>query len=244
MYCPVTAYDTKAFNNFVKAAEKHGAQLQVPSVGTSFSLGGADVKILAVNTDSDTNNTSIVLRIVYGDISFLFTADAEHAVEQVLMDRGAELASTVLKVGHHGSSTSSSYGFLWNVMPRYAVISVGKDNSYGHPEDEVLSRFRDADTKLYRTDLQGDIVMTTDGKTLNIAVSKNADADVFGTVGNNSTQTETFSASYILNTNSHKFHYPDCSAVSKMKESNKEEYTGSREELIDRGYDPCGICDP
>ena len=129
-------------------------------------------------------------------------------------------------------------------MPQYAVISVGKDNTYGHPEEEVLSRFRDAQTKLLRTDMQGDIVMTTDGQTLNITVSRNPDADTFGTVGENSTDADSFSASYILNTNSHKFHYPDCTAVGKMSESNKQEYYGSREELIAQGYDPCGICHP
>lgn len=244
VYCPVTSYDSRAFENFVKAAAKHDVQLQVPAAGTSFFLGDAVVTILAVNESEETNNTSIVARIVYGEISFLFTGDAEYAVEQALVDRGAELASTVLKVGHHGSSTSSSYSFLWNVMPQYAVISVGKDNTYSHPEEEVLSRFRDAQTKLLRTDMQGDIVMTTDGQTLNITVSRNPDADTFGTAGENSTDADSFSASYILNTNSHKFHYPDCTAVGKMSESNKQEYYGSREELIAQGYDPCGICHP
>ncbi len=244
VYCPVTSYDSRAFENFVKAAAKHDVQLQVPAAGTSFSLGDAVVTILAVNESEETNNTSIVARIVFGEVSFLFTGDAEYAVEQALVDRGAELASTVLKVGHHGSSTSSSYSFLWNVMPQYAVISVGEDNTYGHPEEEVLSRFRDAQTKLLRTDMQGDIVMTTDGQTLNITVSRNPDADTFGTVGENSTDADSFSASYILNTNSHKFHYPDCTAVGKMSESNKQEYYGSREELIAQGYDPCGICHP
>ena len=127
-YCPVTDYDSNAFDHFAKAVEKHGTHIQVPTVGESFSLGDAQVQILAVNEGSDTNNSSIVLRLDYGEISFLFTGDAEQEVEQAMMDRNANLRATVLKVGHHGSSTSSGYGFLWNVMPQYAVISVGQDN--------------------------------------------------------------------------------------------------------------------
>lgn len=188
VYCPVKNYSSKAFTNFSKAVTAHGASITVPSVGISFSLGEAKVKILAVNTSSDINNSSIVLRITYGSTSFLFTGDAEREVEQALINRDAPLESTVLKVGHHGSSTSSGYQFLWNVMPKYAVISVGKGNSYGHPHQEVLSRLRDADTKLYRTDLQGDIVCTSNGSSVSFKVSRNANADTFGGIGSNSTQ--------------------------------------------------------
>ena len=105
--------------------------------------------------------------------------DAEREVEQVLLNRGYTLGSTVLKVGHHGSSTSSSYQFLWNVMPQYAVISAGKGNSYGHPHDEVLSRLRDADTTLFRTDLQGDIICTSNGSTVSFTVARNANVNTF-----------------------------------------------------------------
>lgn len=250
-FCPVTSYSSKAFQNFVTNLQKQGKSITVPSVGQSFSLGSASCKILAVNTTSDVNNSSIVLRIVYGSTSFLFTADAEREVEQAIMNSGAALSSTVLKVGHHGSYTSTSYAFLWNVMPAYAVISCGKNNSYGHPHDEPLSRLRDADVRVFRTDLQGDIICTSNGSTVSFTVSRNYDADVFGEIGGNSTQTTTEAATsgsqgtdYVLNTNSHKFHYPDCSSVAKMSEKNKEYYTGTREELIEQGYDPCGNCDP
>ena len=118
---------------------------------------------------------------------------------------------------------------------------MGQDNSYGHPHEEVLSRFRDADTKLYRTDLQGDIVMTSDGKSLQVTTARNRNADTFGAVGNNSTVNRVH---YILNTNNMKFHYPDCSAVDKMKQTNKKEQRTTREELLEQGYSPCGICKP
>ncbi|MBQ7026054.1 MAG: MBL fold metallo-hydrolase, partial [Peptococcaceae bacterium] len=112
-YCPVKTYDTKAFGNFVSALSKRGVSITVPSKGSSFTLGSASCTILALNTDSsDPNNTSIVLRIVYGDTSFLFTGDAERVVEQSILNSGANIKSTVLKVGHHGSESSTSYVWL------------------------------------------------------------------------------------------------------------------------------------
>ena len=131
-YCPVTDYDSKAFQNFKKAVEHCGSAITVPKAGDSFTLGDAVCTILAVNTGSDTNNTSIVLRIVYGGTSFLFTGDAERDTEQAILARGTDVHSTVLKVGHHGSDTSTGYLWLREVDPEYAVISVGKGNSYGH----------------------------------------------------------------------------------------------------------------
>lgn len=185
VYCPVKSYSSNAFNNFAKYVQQRGASITIPSRGHSFSLGSAQCTVLAVNTSSDTNNSSIVLRIVYGSTSFLFTGDAEREVEEAMINRGAPLSSTVLKVGHHGSYTSTSYAFLWNVMPQYAVISCGKGNSYGHPHDEVLSRLHDADVWTFRTDLQGDIVCTSNGSSVSFSVSRNWNADVFGSLGGN-----------------------------------------------------------
>lgn len=272
VYCPVTSYSTNAFNNFAKAVQKHNTSITVPSVGMTFSLGSANCKVLAVNTSSDTNNSSIVLRITYGQTSFLFTGDAEREVEQVILNRGETLKSTVLKVGHHGSDTSSSYVWLREIMPEYAVISVGTGNSYGHPTEETLSRLRDADVKTFRTDLQGDIICISDGKTVSVIPSKNANADVFGGIGENSTQKPSDTNNqqetqkpnnseetvlpddsqddnqqknhYVLNTNSKKFHYADCHSAKRISDKNRKDFYGTREELISMGYSPCGNCDP
>lgn len=256
-YCPVASYDSKAFQSFQKAVEKHGVSITVPKCGDTFALGSAICEFLAVNTESDTNNSSIVLRIAYGDTSFLFTGDAEREVEQEILGREQDIQSTVLKVGHHGSESSTSYLWLREVMPQYAVISVGKGNSYGHPTDEVLSRLRDAEVTTFRTDLQGDILCVSDGKTVEFTVSRNRDADVFASVGANSIQkatqtkptepaakTEPIGQSYILNTNTKKFHDPNCRSVKQMKDKNKQDYTGSREGVIAKGYVPCKICCP
>ena len=258
--CPVKSYDSNAFEDFVKYADQKGSGITVPSVGDIYALGSASVKILGINGDSDPNNTSIVLRIDYGETSFIFTGDAEREAEQVLLNSGVNLSATVLKVGHHGSDTSTTYPFLREIMPQYAVISVGTGNSYGHPTEDTLSRLRDADVTVFRTDLQGDVFCSSNGQTVTFSVSKNSDADVFGNIGNNSTQKptepeetqrpndseddESEGTHYVLNTNTKKFHYPNCGSAKKISEKNRQDFYGTREELIAMGYSPCGNCDP
>ena len=177
-YCSVSSYDSEAFRDFVKYLNKQGKEITIPKPGDSFNLGSAFVQIIAVNGNaSDPNNTSIILRIVYGDTSFLFTGDAEREAEQAALNSGYELESSVLKVGHHGSDSSTEYVFLRQVAPKYAVISVGENNTYGHPTEDALSRLRDAEVKTYRTDLQGTIICASDGTDVSFTVSKNMDAD-------------------------------------------------------------------
>jgi competence protein ComEC len=256
-YCPVTSYVSEAFSNYVKSLDKRGTSITVPRPGDDVSLGSAAVTVRGPRNSADApNNTSIVLRIVYGDTSFLFTGDAEREEEQDILNAGYALSSTVLKVGHHGSDTSTTYPFLYEVMPQYAVISAGSGNSYGHPDEGTLSRLRDAEAKVFRTDLQGDIICTSNGRTVSFTVNRNADADTLVAIGNNSTATiepkemenpnteAPTGTDYVLNTNTKKFHYPWCSSVDQMNESNKQYYTGNREELINQGYSPCKNCNP
>ena len=189
VYCPTRSYSTKAFKNFVNAVNNRGASITIPTIGTTFNLGSATCTILAINTDSkDLNNTSIVMRIVYGETSFLFTGDAEDVVEKALLDKGVALKSDVLKVGHHGSNSSTTYRFLREVMPEYAVICVGTGNTYGHPTENTLSRLRDADVTTFRTDKQGDILCVSDGKTVTFTPSRNANENMYAKIGPNSTQ--------------------------------------------------------
>lgn len=172
-YCPVTSYDSKAFRNFVTKLDDLKTEITVPSVGDSFTLGSAEVTIIGpVKETSDTNNTSIVMRIVYGETVFLFTGDAEYEEENDILELGYDLSCTLLKVGHHGSSSSTSYRFLYEADPTYAIISVGKDNSYGHPHSETLSKLSDAGVIVYRTDETGDIICTSDGQTLSFEFAK------------------------------------------------------------------------
>lgn len=171
--CPVTEYDSEAFRDFAKTVRSQGLTLTAPKAGDSFPLGSATVTVLHCDPrNEEPNNTGIVLRVTHGDVSFLFTGDAEREVEDKILDSGMEVQSTVLKVGHHGSNTSTGYHFLYEVQPKYGVISVGRDNSYGHPHDDVMSRLRDADVEVYRTDRDGDIICVSDGKTVTFTTEK------------------------------------------------------------------------
>ena len=244
--CPVTSYDSDAFSDFAKYAAEKGGGITVPQVNDTYSLGSASVIVLGVNASKDTNDSSIILLIEYGETSFLFTGDAEREAEQAVLARGIDLSATVLKVGHHGSETSTTYPFLREIMPKFAIISVGEGNSYGHPTDDTLSRLRDADVKVYRTDLQGDIFCISDGKDVTITVERNADADTLlpPEITETPDTIEPEGTEYVLNTSSKKFHYPDCASAKRISEKNIAYYCGTREELIKDGYSPCGNCDP
>lgn len=174
IYAPKTEANTKAYKNFKKKAEEQNVEIKHPNVGDKIQLGSSTVEFLGPVDENgkDLNSTSIVLKIIYGNTSFLFTGDAESDEEEEILNSGADLKSTVLKVGHHGSRTSTSYPFLREVMPQYAVISVEKGNSYGHPNEETLSKLSDAGVEVYRTDESGDIVMTSDGNNISITTSK------------------------------------------------------------------------
>ena len=174
IYAPKTEANTKAYKNFKKKAEEQNVEIKHPNVGDEIQLGSSTVEFLGPVDENgkDLNSTSIVLKITYGNTSFLFTGDAESDEEEEILNSGADLKSTVLKVGHHGSRTSTSYPFLREVMPQYAVISVEKGNSYGHPNEETLSKLSDAGVEVYRTDESGDIVMTSDGNSINVVTAK------------------------------------------------------------------------
>ena len=174
IYAPKTETNTKAYKNFKKKAEEQNVEIKHPNIGDEIQLGSSSVEFLGPVDENgkDLNSTSIVLKITYGNTSFLFTGDAESDEEEEILNSGADLKSTVLKVGHHGSRTSTSYPFLREVMPQYAVISVEKGNSYGHPNEETLSKLSDAGVEVYRTDESGDIVMTSDGNNISITTSK------------------------------------------------------------------------
>ena len=169
-YAPVTEYDSRAFNSFVKYLSEQGKEITVPSPGETIMLGVAKITFIGPVDMSlaeiNHNNASIILRIEYGSTSFLFTGDAELEEEISVIGTMYELRSTLLKVGHHGSYTSSSEAFVAAVDPNYAIISVGKDNEYGHPHDVALERLQSYCSTIYRTDLLGEIVCYSDGTTL------------------------------------------------------------------------------
>ncbi|MDY2854427.1 MAG: ComEC/Rec2 family competence protein [Oliverpabstia sp.] len=248
-YCPETTGTTETFQSFVKYLAQRGKQITVPTAGETFALGGAQIQILGpLHRAEDSNDNSIVLKVSFGATSFLFTGDAERAEEQDLLNSGVNLQSTVLKVGHHGSDTSTSYPFLRAVAPQYAVISVGAGNSYGHPTEAVLSRLRDAGVTTFRTDMQGEITAVSDGQTINFSTAKNAVAIASVNAGGGNADgaagAGTTAGSYVLNTNSHKFHLPSCSSVETISPKNRKDVNESREQIISEGYAPCKRCNP
>lgn len=158
-------YTNYTVTNFLNSVRKQGKNVIRPANGQTFNLGGATITVLGPMKDNyeDVNDISLVLRVQYGDIRFLLTGDMESIAEHDLIDNNVDLKADVLKVGHHGSYSSTSYLFLRTVAPTYAVICVGAGNEYGHPHRDPLSRLEDADVTIYRTDIMYDIVATTDG---------------------------------------------------------------------------------
>lgn len=186
VYCSVDEYVNGAFGSVLEAISREGLEITIPVPGEAFTLGSALVQILGpVDTYEDPNNMSIVLKITFGDRSFLFTGDAEREAENDIINAGFDISADVLKVGHHGSYTSTSYVWLKTVDPQYAVISSnrGEFPEYNHPHEEVVSRLRDKEVTVYRTDLQGTVTLITYGDEIAFFVERNPDADTLFDAG-------------------------------------------------------------
>ncbi len=171
-FCSVTQHDTKTFNNVVSYLGD--VPITVPSQGATYDLGGATLQFIsAPGVAGDTNNGSLVCTLRFGEVTFLFTGDAEREAEDRLIGAPYLLDADILKVGHHGSSSSSSALFLEKVSPDYAVISVG-ENSYGHPTDATLDRLEAVGAQVLRTDDLGTITIETDGQAIQVSSSTDA----------------------------------------------------------------------
>lgn len=246
---PVTDDDTVFFETFETYLKHQGVPITVPEPGDTFSLGSAAVEVLGPvdRTTPYTNDLSLVLRVVYGETAFLFTGDCEDAEEQTILASGRELKSTVLKAGHHGSAFSTTAAFLQAVDPDYAVIPVGLGNDNGHPAPSLLRRLKDAGVAVYRTDLQGTVICVSDGKKVSFSTEKGRYADTLATAEQAAAQAgppeEREETVYILNTSSKKFHRMFCLSAAQLDEDKKEIYTGTRDELLAKGYSPCNWCD-
>ena len=255
IYMPKVTADTKTFEDVLDAAESKNLMINTAKSGVSImNTEDLSVKFLAPTLDSyeNTNDYSAVVKVVYGDTSYLFTGDAEEISENLITD---DVNADVLKVGHHGSSTSTSTEFLKKVSPASAVISCGKGNSYGHPHSETLQKLADMGTAVYRTDELGTIVSVSDGKTItfdtnntagvpvtsqNTEASNNAAAN---STASNTPSSEETGITYVLNTNSKKIHLTECSSVNQISDKNKG-YTDNYDEAIKEGYTPCKVCNP
>ena len=170
-YMPEIITTTKTFEDVLDALEEKQVAFETPEVDKTFYLGDALVDTLYVgNYEEDLNNSSIILKVTYGRNAFLFMADAESKVEKKILNK--DISSDVLKIGHHGSSYATSKEFLQVVNPTYAIISVGKGNDYGHPHKPTLTRLKNQNVKVFRTDKEHTIIATSDGNNITISTKE------------------------------------------------------------------------
>lgn len=169
VYLPEAISDTKTFEDVLDAIENKNLNITVPEIGDTFSVGDSKCTVMSIgNDEEDYNNCSIVIRTEFYNNSFLFMGDLESDYEQKV----TWPETTVLKVGHHGSNTSSSNYFLNQVKPKYSIISVGKDNSYNHPSDKTINKLKNIGSEVYRTDEKGTAILTSNGNDIYLTFEK------------------------------------------------------------------------
>lgn len=168
IYIPNSYTTNKYLDDLLTVVKGKNLEISEPTCGESFNLGNAICTIMAPVSKGyeKLNNYSIVLKLQYGETSFLFTGDAERLSEKEMMRRGLDLSANVLKLAHHGSISSTSEEFLNRVCPQYAVITAGRNNNYRHPHKSTLKKLKNMGIIVYRTDENGTIVAVSDGKNL------------------------------------------------------------------------------
>lgn len=257
--------DTRTYQELVDVIHDKNMKITYPVVGEQYALGEAKFTIIAPNSNSyggNANDYSVAILLEYGKNRFLFTGDAEEASETEMLSNGIELSADVYKVAHHGSRSASTQEFLNAVRPKYAVISCGEGNSYGHPHAEVLNRLRSMGVEVFRTDEQGSIIASSDGENITWNCSatdswqsgeqtesdrENAEDENPGDENSGNAISDAVTSeqtTYVLNTNTKKFHRETCGSVSQIKEENFQKVQMSREELEQSGYSPCKNCNP
>ena len=166
VYMPKIQTNTKTFEDVLDSLKNKNLKVTAPKKGDTFKIGEANCEVMtdSILDKENLNLSSIVIRLEFGENSFLFMGDAETENEKTINWP----KTNVLKVGHHGSNTSSSQNFLNQVKPEYAIIMAGKDNSYGLPKQKILDRLNKIGAKIYRTDELGTIVVISDGKTIEV----------------------------------------------------------------------------
>lgn len=255
---PKESSNTQTFRDVLTAIANKGLKPIEAKAGVKLDLGSEIyAELLAPNSSGyeDTNDYSAVLRLIYGKNSFLFTGDAEAQSETEMLRLGSQLKADVLKVGHHGSRTSSTAAFLKLVAPKYAIISVGKGNSYGHPTGEALARLSSVGATIYRTDESGTIVCESDGenitfKTLGSSIQPRAPSSVPAAVSaapsSNivaaptpaSSQSDNQGVTVYGTKTGAKYHTDGCRSLAKSKVPMTLSAAKSS------GLTPCSICNP
>ncbi|AZF90260.1 MAG: metallo-beta-lactamase superfamily protein [Phage 5P_2] len=246
VYMPRVTTNTKSFEDMLRAIQAKGLKITPARAGVVvLDKSGLKVNFVAPCSSGydNLNNWSAATRVQFGNTSFLLTGDAQSESEHEMLASGASLKADVLKVGHHGSYSSTTPAFLRAVSPKYAVISVGAGNDYGHPHQETLAKLAGSGVKVYRTDRDGTVIFVSDGKTLTV---KTLGGTIMPRAPNGATSAPVVPAAsggYIGNKNSKKFHRPDCQWAQKIASYNRVVFK-SREEVVNAGYVPCKVCRP
>lgn len=261
VFLPDVVHTTASFEDVLLAIESKNLAVDIAESGVNlFDYGNLLAHFVAPNSSSydDLNDYSAVLRVVYENTAYLFTGDAEVISENEMLASSQNIQADLVKVGHHGSNSSSSEDFLKAINPSIAIISCGIDNTYGHPSDVIIDRLAAFDIEVYRTDLQGTIIITSDGEEIDVTHHKSehsASAFDSTTKQTNEKIEPTLAPSpspspepeptleaistivYVTKTGS-KYHEGDCSYLSKSKIELDLNSAKSQ------GYDPCSRCNP
>lgn len=246
---PNVTHTTKTWETLIDTILEKEIPVTEAQAGNTYSLGSAEFTVLAPNSNTyeALNNYSVVLKAVYQDTSFLLTGDAETLSEQEIRKSRIDISATVLKLGHHGSDTSTNTEFLQAVSPLCGVISCGANNKYGHPHADTLQKLEKQNVPAFRTDALGTIVLSSNGKRVKLTSAKNNKPQVFHTQADTAlTPSVSSSAStltYVGNKNSKIFHLTSCPSVKKMQAKNKVVFE-SPQFALSQGYTPCKSCNP
>ena len=256
-------HTSELFNTFMNTATAHAIIVEYPSVGDTYEFGTGSFTVMAPNGISqNSNDNSVVIRLVNGNNSFMFMGDAEETSEQDMISTGMNLDCDVLSLGHHGSASSTTWDLLEASTPSWAVISCGQDNSYGHPAAETMGKLKDMDIPVFRTDDQGTIIALSDGNAISWnqepcndyasgSEKKGSDSSSSQTAeysGNDAAVSESEAAEvsdsdtqermvWISATGSKYHSKPDCGNMNPNKATQETE-----SQALSQGYEACKKC--
>ena len=250
------------FNTFMNTATAHAIIVEYPSVGDTYEFGTGSFTVMAPDGISqNSNDNSVVIRLVNGNNSFMFMGDAEETSEQDMISTGMNLDCDVLSLGHHGSASSTSWDLLEAASPSWAVISCGLNNSYGHPAAETMGKLSDMDIPVFRIDDQGTVIALSDGNTISWnqepcndytsgseKQSTDSSADQSEQDTNDAAATESYAAEtdtsdtqgrmvWISATGSKYHSIPDCGNMNPDKAMQETE-----SQALSQGYEACKKC--
>ena len=255
--------DTNVYTSFMRAVKEKGLTVTYAEAGSAYTLGSAVIQIMMplMPTYQDENDYSVVVKVTSAGKSILITGDCTTLGEGDMLLAQEDIDSDILVLGHHGSASSTSQVFLDAVSPTMAVVSCGYDNTYGHPDQSVMDRLAAAGILLYRTDMQGDLHFYTQngsewssnvppstdysGRTVPITEAPVEQRTVYEDPVVEAPVADTPAGmAYVLNWNTMKFHYPDCSSVADIYPANREDVYMERESILSMGFAPCKRCNP